>query len=62
MPAQTSEDAPERDQRLREQAELQRLRERLALTPAERWERFVASMRSLEGFRGIARRPGPTRR
>ena len=36
-------------------AALARLRARLKLTPTERWELWDASMRSLQGWRGIAR-------
>ncbi len=37
-------------------AALARLRARLKLTPSERWELWDASMRSLEGWQGIARK------
>lgn len=46
-------------------AALARLRARLKLTPTERWELWDTSMRSLQGWHGIARnaaRPASARR
>lgn len=42
-----------------DRAELERLRERLALSPAERLARFAAGMRTLHGLYGIARTHQP---